>query len=381
MSSIIPFLDVGAAYRELQCEIDAAIQRVLSSGCYILGEEVEAFEAEWASYCHASYAVGVSNGLDALTLSLMALGIGEGDEILVPTNTYIATWLAVTAVGARVIPIEPDPITHTIDPSRIEEALTPAAKAIVAVHLYGHPASLDPLRQLAQKHNLFLIEDAAQAHGACYFGTPIGAHGDAVCWSFYPTKNLGALGDAGAITTNNSDLAHRLRLLRNYGSSRKYHHEIIGRNARLDPIQAAILRVKLKYLDIWNQRRAQNARRYCEALSSLPIQLPSVAPYATHAWHLFVIRISQRDRFQSYLARHGIETLIHYPTPPHRQPAYRDTIGADRSFPIAELLAREVLSLPIGPHLTAAEQARIIETIHLYHAHPPSSKESLDGPQ
>ena len=251
---MIPFLDLGAAYRELKTEIDAAVHRVLDSGWYILGPEVEAFEAEWAAFCEADHAVGVANGLDALILALRALDIGAGDEVIMP-STYVATWLAVTAVGARPVPVEPDPATHNIDPGRIAAAITSATRAILPVHLYGQPADLDPILALARSRGIAVVEDAAQAHGARYKGQGIGAHGDAVCWSFYPGKNLGALGDGGAVTTNRTDLADRIRVLGNYGSRVKYVNEVQGVNSRLDPIQAAVLRAKLRHLDAWTERR------------------------------------------------------------------------------------------------------------------------------
>ncbi|TSE18646.1 dTDP-3-amino-3,4,6-trideoxy-alpha-D-glucose transaminase [Tepidimonas alkaliphilus] len=362
MSATVAFLDLGAAYRELKEEIDAAVHRVLASGCYVLGAEVEAFEAEWAAYCQAQHAVGVSNGLDALILALQALGIGPGDEVIVPSNTYIATWLAVSEVGAVVAPVEPDPSTYTLDPARVEASISPRTRAILAVHLYGQPADLDPLLTLARRYGLYLIEDAAQAHGARYKGQRIGAHGDAVCWSFYPSKNLGALGDAGAVTTNDSAIAERIRLLRNYGSRRKYHHELRGRNARLDPIQAAVLRVKLAYLDSWNERRRALAACYHEKLACSELALPKQAPWADHVWHLFVVRTPKRDELQRHLATQGIETLIHYPIPPHRQTAYRDLFSTDKTvLPIAEILAGEVLSLPIGPHVKLEAAERIAQ--------------------
>ncbi len=347
----IPFLDLSAAYGELKAEIDAAVTRVLGSGWYILGPEVEAFEAEWAQYCGADHAVGVANGLDALVLALRALDIGAGDEVIVPSNTYIATWLAVSAVGARPVPVEPDPETHNIDPARIEAAVTPATAAVLAVHLYGQPADLDPILALARRHGLAVIEDAAQAHGARYRGRRIGAHGDAVCWSFYPGKNLGALGDGGAVTTDRADLADRIRLLRNYGSREKYVNECRGVNSRLDPIQAAVLRVKLHHLDAWNERRAAIARIYTEGLAGGGVTCPAVPDWAAPAWHLYVLRCADRDGLQARLREAGVGTLIHYPIPPHMQAAYADLGLEPEALPIARRLAGEVLSLPIGPHL------------------------------
>lgn len=356
---MIPFLDLGAAYRELKLEIDAAIQRVLDSGWYILGPEVEAFEAEWARYCGTEHAVGLANGLDALILALRALDVGPGDDVIVPSNTYIATWLAVTAVGARLVPVEPDPTTHNIDPSRIAAALTPATKVILPVHLYGQPADLDPILALARMHGLRVVEDAAQAHGARYKGRRIGAHGDVVCWSFYPGKNLGALGDGGAVTTTQADIADRIRVLRNYGSRVKYVNEVQGVNSRLDPIQAAVLRVKLPYLDVWTDRRRAAAAAYGQGLKDTGLILPKVPDWADPAWHLYVVRSSERNELQKQLSEAGVGTLIHYPVPPYLQAAYASLgLGAD-DLPLATQLAGEVLSLPMGPHVSESDIDRV----------------------
>lgn len=357
---MIPFLDLRVAYLELKPEIDAAVARVLDSGWYILGEEVEAFEAEWAAYCQAKHAVGVGNGLDALHLALLALGVGAGDEVIVPSNTYIATWLAVSAVGARPVPVEPDPATHNIDPARIEAAVTPATRVLLPVHLYGQPADLDPIHALAAKYGLNVVEDAAQAHGARYKGRRIGGHGDLVCWSFYPGKNLGALGDAGAVTTNNAVLADRIRVLRNYGSRVKYVNEVQGVNSRLDPIQAAVLRVKLNHLDEWNDRRRAIAMIYSEKLQDTDLVLPRVPDWADPVWHLYVVRSAGRDMLQKRLADNGIGTLIHYPIPPHMQHAYADLNFPADALPLARRLAGEVLSLPIGPHFAAQACDQVI---------------------
>lgn len=349
---MIPFLDLGAAYRELKTDIDAAVQRVLDSGWYILGPEVEAFEAEWADYCGAAHCVGVANGLDALILALRALGVGEGDEVIVPSNTYIATWLAVTAVGGRPVPVEPDAATHNIDPARISAAITPATKAILPVHLYGQPADIDAILELARSRGLRVIEDAAQAHGATYKGRRIGGHGDIVCWSFYPGKNLGAMGDAGAITTNDAGLADQIRVLRNYGSRQKYVNEVEGVNSRLDPVQAAVLRAKLSFLDEWTARRRAIADIYAEGLKGLGLTLPEVPIWADPVWHLYVVQSKDRGGLQKRLAHAGVGTLIHYPIPPHMQAAYQRLGFDSEDFPIARRLAESVLSLPIGPHLS-----------------------------
>jgi dTDP-4-amino-4,6-dideoxygalactose transaminase len=348
---MIPFLDLGAAYRELKPEIDAAVSRVLESGWYILGPEVEAFEAEWAAYCDAKHAVGVANGLDALTLALRALDIGPGDEVIVPSNTYIATWLAVSSVGATPVPVEPDVATHNINPALIEAAITSRTRALLPVHLYGQPADMDPILDIASHHGLRVIEDAAQAHGARYKGQRIGAHGDIACWSFYPGKNLGAIGDAGAITTNDTALAERVALLRNYGSRQKYVNEEAGVNSRLDPIQAAVLRVKLEVLDEWTERRRAVASAYTKGLAQSDVILPHVPDWADPAWHLYVVRTSDRDALQDRLTEAGIGTLVHYPIPPHMQKAYADMQILPDAFPLARDLASEVLSLPMGPQL------------------------------
>jgi len=357
---MIPFLDLRAAYLELKPQIDVAVARVLESGWYILGPEIEAFEAEWAAYCEAKHAVGLGNGLDALILALRALDIGQGDEVIVPSNTYIATWLAVSGVGATPVPVEPDPATHNIDPTLIEASITPQTRAILPVHLYGQPADLDPILVIARRHGLRVIEDAAQAHGARYKGRRIGAHGDIVCWSFYPGKNFGALGDAGAVTTNDAALADRVALLRNYGSRQKYVNEVAGVNSRLDPIQAAVLRVKLKVLDEWTNRRRAVATAYTEGLKGIGLILPHVPDWAEPVWHLYVVRTFQRDVLQAQLAEAGISTLIHYPIPPHMQAAYAATEILSNALPLARNMAAEVLSLPIGPQLDIEQVEHVI---------------------
>lgn len=359
----IPFLDLGAGYRELKGEIDEAVARVLASGWYILGPEVESFEAEFAAFCEAKHAVGVANGLDALTLSLRALNIGPGDEVIVPSNTYIATWLAVSEVGAKPVPVEPDPQTYNLNPEGIVAAIGPKTRAIIAVHLYGQPADLDPIQEVTRQNDLVLIEDAAQCVGARYRGRRIGAHGDAICWSFYPGKNLGAMGDGGAVTTDDPDLAKRIRILANYGSETKYEHRLRGVNSRLDPIQAAILRVKLPYLDAWNARRQAFAERYLDGLPAEDLVLPTVPNWAEPVWHLFVVRSQARRALQAHLASAGIGTLIHYPIPPHLQGAYRDCAVVRAALPVAEELAQEVLSLPIGPHASEQDIDTVIQEI------------------
>jgi dTDP-4-amino-4,6-dideoxygalactose transaminase len=347
----VPFLDLQAAYAELKPELEAAVLASLRSGSYIGGHDVEAFEVEFAEYVNATHCVGVGNGLDALRLALMAMGVDDGDEVIVPSNTYIATWMAVSQCGAVPVPVEPVEATCNLDPERMEAAITPRTRVILPVHLYGQPAELDPILSVARKHGLRVLEDAAQAHGARYRGRRIGSHGDAVAWSFYPGKNLGALGDAGAVTTNDPQVADRIRVLRNYGSREKYVNEVQGVNSRLDPVQAAALRLKLKVLDAWNARRAAIARRYSAALAGSGFTLPVVAGGAEPAWHLYVIRHPERDRIQRSLTEAGIGTLIHYPIPPHLQKAYAGAGFASGQFPIAERIAAEALSLPIGPQL------------------------------
>ena len=356
----VPFLDLGAAYLELKDDLDAAYHRVMDSGWFILGKEVEAFEREFAAYCEAAHCVGVGNGLEALHLILRAYGIGPGDEVIVPANTYIATWLAVSYAGATPIPVEPDARTYNLDPALIEAAITPATRAILPVHLYGQPADMDPIKALASRYGLKVIEDAAQAHGARYHGRRVGGLGDAAGFSFYPGKNLGALGDGGAVVTNDADLAERVRVLRNYGSRVKYHNEVKGFNSRLDELQAALLRVKLPVLDAWNERRRAAAARYLDGLAGSELGLPYVPKWAEPVWHLFVVRHPQRDALQQRLQQAGIGTMIHYPIPPHLQPAYAELGYSAGAFPISEAIHREVLSLPMGPQLTAAQQGRVL---------------------
>lgn len=348
---MIPFLDLKAPYLELKQAIDEAIARVVSSGWFIGGAEVDQFEADYAAYCGAAHAVGVANGLDALHLALRALDVGPGDEVIVPSNTYIATWLAVSQCGATPVPVEPDARTYNIDPARIEAAITARTKVILPVHLYGQPADMEPILVIAHEHGLRVLEDGAQAHGARYKGKRIGAHGDVVAWSFYPGKNLGAFGDGGAITTNDADIADRIRVLRNYGSRVKYVNDVQGFNSRLDPIQAAALCVKLKVLDEWNARRSAIANRYQIELSNTGLILPFVPEWAEPAWHLYVVQHPQRDALSKGLADAGIGSLIHYPIPPHLQDAYASASFVKGQFPLAEQIANQCLSLPIGPHL------------------------------
>jgi dTDP-4-amino-4,6-dideoxygalactose transaminase len=356
----VEFLDVRSAYLELKDQIDEAVSRVLTSGRYVLGAELKSFELEWANYCQSEFAVGVANGLDALILALMAIDIKPGDEVILPSNTFIATWLAVSLVGATPVPVPPIRDTYNIDPEQIREKISQRTKAIIAVHLYGQPADLDPIISIAKQTGLYVIEDAAQAHGALYRGKRIGAHGDIVCWSFYPGKNLGAAGDAGAITTNNQHYASRIALLRNYGSSEKYVHTILGKNSRLDEIQAAILRIKLRHLDQWNLRRMEIATSYSTALSTF-VKTPTVHACTRPVWHLYVVRLNNRDKVKTTLLKHGIETNIHYPTPPSSQLAYANS--TDHLAPCPYDDAKHLLSLPIGPHLSSNQVAVVIDRV------------------
>lgn len=361
----VPYLNLNPVYDDLRAELDAAYHRVMHSGRYLLGPELEQFESAFASYCGAAHCVGVANGLDALHLILRAYGIGPGDEVLVPTHTFIATWLAVSYAGATPVPVEPDPQTFNIAPSRIEPAITPRTKAIMPVHLYGQPADMDPILALARRHNLKVIEDNAQAHGARYKGRRTGSLADAAATSFYPAKNLGAFADGGAVTTNDAALAERLRALRNYGSQKKYDHACLGFNSRLDELQAAFLRVKLAHLDEWNARRRNLACRYLNELSGVPsLQLPFVPEWAEPVWHIFPVRHARRDQLQSSLANAGVGTLIHYPIPPHLSGAYARAADKPNHFPIAEEIAKTELSLPLHPHLQPQQQDFVIEALH-----------------
>ncbi len=353
MTAAVPFLDLRSPLASIRVELDQAYALVMDSGQYVLGPELSAFEEEFARYCEAEHCVGVGNGMEALQLVLHAWGIGAGDEVIVPAHTYIATWLAVTYCGAHPVPVEPREDTYNIDPGRIEAAITRRTRAIIAVHLYGQPADIDPINTISRRCGLKILEDAAQGHGARYYGRRTGGLADAACFSFYPSKNLGAFGDGGAVTTNDADLARRLRRLRNYGSDEKYVHSVSGFNSRLDELQASFLRIKLRHLDAWNARRSQVAQWYFRVLpKSFPdLVLPKVPEWAEPCWHQFVVRTPERDSLQIRLAARGVSTLIHYPTPPHRQPAYRDQGFEALKLPCTESLSSEVLSLPMGPHL------------------------------
>ncbi len=362
----VPFLDLQAAHAELRTGIAEAMLRVLDSERVLMGPELEEFEAAWARATGARHAVGVGSGLDALSLGLRAVGVGPGDEVLVPSHTFVATWLAVVHVGATPVAVDVDPATGAWDAAAVDAAVGPRTRALVPVHLYGHPVDLDPLLAVARRHGLAVLDDAAQAHGARYRGQPVGGLTTATAWSFYPGKNLGALGDGGAVTTSDPEVARRLRSLRNYGSTQKYVHDEVGWNSRLDEVQAALLSVKLRRLAEHNARRAEVARRYADGLAGLPLTLPSTADWASPVWHLYVVRTRQRDALRAHLEAHGVQTGVHYPVPPHRQAAFAGTPLAAAHLPAADLLAGEVLSLPMGPHLTAAQQDVVIDTVRSF---------------
>lgn len=372
--SNIKFLDLQKINNQHRQEIDGAIQKVLNSGWYLLGEAVEKFESSFATYCGVKHCIGISNGLDALILILRAyieLGLmKEGDEVIVPANTYIASILAISSNKLIPVLVEPDILTYNINPDLIQEKINRKTRAIMPVHLYGQCAEMEIINALSKKYNLLVIEDAAQAHGAIYEGRRTGNLGDASGFSFYPGKNLGAFGDGGAVTTNNNELAEIIRALRNYGSHKKYNNLYKGFNNRLDEIQAAVINVKLKYLDEENQRRREIAQYFCSKIKNKKIILPfdnsslNIKDYRGHVWHLFVIRTTERDRLQKYLEDNGIQTVIHYPVPPHKQPAYKE--WNHLSFPITEKIHNEVLSLPIGTHLSDMDIEFVSEKLNAY---------------
>ena len=359
----VPFLDLKKHYFEYQEEFEKSILDSLRSGRFIGGNDVIQFENEFAKFSNSKFCIGVSNGLDALFLSLLSLGIGKGDEVLVPTNTFIATWLAVSLCGAKPLPVEPDIKTHNINPKNIEKFISHKTKAIIPVHLYGEPADLDSINHIAKKYDLHVIEDAAQAHGSKYKNKPIGSHSELVSWSFYPGKNLGAFGDGGAVTTNNEDLYEKICLLRNYGSLKRYEHIKKGYNCRLDPVQASVLKVKLNYLDKLNSRRKDIAKTYNSELSRTNLILPSVSDTNTSSWHLYCIRSEKRNYLIEYLSKKGIETLVHYPIPPHLQKAYSNLGYKKGDFPISEMLSEQLVSLPIDPFMTDSQVRYVIKIL------------------
>lgn len=357
----IPFLSLNRQNKDIRILLDQAYKRVMNSGHFILGPELEAFENEFALYSNVNYCVGVGNGLDALYFLLLAYGIGKGDEVIVPSNTFIATWLAVSQSGATPVPVEPNIESYNIDPTLIERAISARTRCIMPVHLYGQPADMDAINEIAKKYNLIVIEDAAQSQGALYKGKKTGSLGHAAGTSFYPGKNLGAMGDGGAILTNDYTIAQKIKKFRNYGSTIKYHHDSMGFNSRLDEIQAAFLRVKIKMLDNWNNSRSIIALRYTQLLKASKVITPIIQENINSAWHLYVIRSKERDKLKNYLERHQISTVIHYPLPPHKQNCYN--LLSNNNLPIAEMLANEVLSLPLFHSIKNEEVEWITEKI------------------
>lgn len=363
MTETIPLVDLRAQYQPLMEEIQNAIDSVLDGMQLFLGKNVQAFEAEFAEYCGVPYAVGIGSGTEALHLALLACGIGPGDEVITVSHTFIATVEAIHLAGARPVLVDIDPDTYTIDVNQIEDKITAQTKAIIPVHLYGQPADMDPILTIADKHHLIVVEDASQAHGAEYKGKRTGSMGDVGCFSFYFSKNLGAYGEAGMCVTNKPEIARRLRMLRDHGSEDKYCHSIMGVNARLDEVQAAVLRVKLRKLDEWNEARRRNAKSYDECLGDSPVVTPGEALYGKHVYHLYVIRTARRDRLQTYLRERGISTGIHYPIPVHLQRAWRTANYRTESFPVTERYVGEILSLPMYPELTEESIQRVAEAI------------------
>jgi dTDP-4-amino-4,6-dideoxygalactose transaminase len=363
----VPFVDLKAQYHVLAEEVNQAISQVLENTSFILGEDVELFEQELAAYCGTEHCVGLDNGTSALELTLRAFGIGPGHEVITAANTFIATVSAIAFTGATPVLVDIDPRTYNLDVEAVERAITSRTKAILPVHLYGQPADMKPLLHLARLNNLALIEDACQAHGAYYRGQRVGSLGDAACFSFYPAKNLGAYGDGGAMVTNDAEIAAKVRMLRNYGQTRKYHHKFVAYNRRLDTLQAAVLRVKLRYLDQWNEDRARNAQRYDELLADLPVITPDVAAEISHVYHLYVIRVRNREALQAHLSERGIATGIHYPVPIHLQEAYLYLGYEQGDFPKTEECAKEILSLPMYAELTAEQCIYVADAIHEFH--------------
>jgi dTDP-4-amino-4,6-dideoxygalactose transaminase len=359
----VPFVDLKAQYQSIKSEIDVAVARVIESAWFVLGPEVESFERSFAEYIGARFCIGVNSGTAALQLALLAGGIGAGDEVIVPTNTFFATAETVSVVGATPVFVDANPVSYSIHVSKIEAAITPRTRAIIPVHLYGQAADLDPIIETAQRHRLLVIEDAAQAHGAEYKGRRVGALAPMGCFSFYPGKNLGAYGEGGAIVTNDSDLARRLRLLRDHGSPQKYVHDLIGYNFRMEAIQGAVLSVKLRHLDAWNDLRRAHATRYQQLLNDSGLILPRETPYARHIYHVYVVQSDARDELQTKLSESGIQTVIHYPIPIHLQPAYASLGYRRGDFPEAERQCDRVLSLPMFPELTDEQQRAVARAI------------------
>jgi dTDP-4-amino-4,6-dideoxygalactose transaminase len=359
----VPYLDLKAQYQSIKTEIDAAIHGVLESCQFVLGSEVAAFERDFAAYCGTTECIALNSGTSALHLALLAAGIAPGDEVITTPFTFVASVAAILYAGARPVLVDIDPRSFTIDPAHIEAAITPRTKAILPVHLYGQPADMDPIMDIARKHRLVVIEDAAQAHGARHKGRPVGSIGDMACFSFYPGKNLGAYGEGGAVTTSNPDYANTIRMLRDWGQDRKYHHLLRGYNYRMEGFQGAVLRVKLRHLELWTEARRAIVRQYNDLLSDCDLETPAEMPWARHVYHVYTIRSNERDNLQTTLAKEGIQTGIHYPVPVHLQPAYADLGYGPGAFPQAEAAAKQVLSLPLYPELSPQAVVQVAEAV------------------
>jgi dTDP-4-amino-4,6-dideoxygalactose transaminase len=360
----VPFLDLRAQYHSIKEDIDAAIERVLESSQFVLGDEVAGFEREFAAYTGAAHAIALNSGTSALHLAFLAAGIGAGDEVITVPHTFVATVAAIRYTGARAVFVDVDPTTLTMDPAQVEGAITSRTRAIVPVHLYGQPADMDPILEIARRRNLAVIEDAAQAHGARYKGRPVGSLGDLACFSFYPGKNLGACGEGGMVVTRNHEYARTVRMLRDWGQDRKYHHVLAGYNYRMEGLQGAVLRVKLRHLEAWTEARRARARRYHDLLADTDLRLPVEASGVRHVYHVYAVRTPERDAVATALAAEGIQTGIHYPIPVHLQPAYADEAWGRGSFPHSERAADEVLSLPLFPEMTEAQQEAVAQALH-----------------
>jgi dTDP-4-amino-4,6-dideoxygalactose transaminase len=360
----VPLVDLKRQYARIKTEIKEAIDNVLESGEYMLGENVRKFEEEFANYCGVKYGVGVNSGTDALTLSLQAIGIKPGDEVITVPNSFVSTANCIVFCGAKPVFVDVEPDTLNLDPEKLKSAITEKTKAIIVVHMHGHSADMDAIKDIAERRNIYIVEDACQAHGALYKGKKVGSFGDIACFSFYPTKNLGGYGDGGMVVTNNEELADKVRSLRNYGRVAPYIYRILGYNSRLDELQAALLRVKLKYLDVWNEERRRNAKIYSQYLSEFPeIRIPIEKEYAKHVYWVYVIRTKHRDKLQNFLNKNGVETMIHYPVPIHLQECYSYLGLAEGSFPVTERASKEMLSLPMFPELTEEEIEYVVQTI------------------
>jgi len=362
----VPYLDLKAQYQSIKPEIDAAIARVLDSCQFVLGSEVAGFEQDFAAYSGTSECIAVNSGTSALHLALLAAGVGPGDEVITVPFTFVASVAAILYTGAKPVLVDIDPRSFTIDPSAIEAAITPRTKAILPVHLYGQAADMDPVLEIARRHGLIVIEDAAQAHGAKYKGRPVGSIGDMACFSFYPGKNLGAYGEGGAVTTSNPDYARAVRMLRDWGQDRKYHHVLRGYNYRMEGFQGAILRVKLRHLDKWTEGRRTGAKQYNELLTDCEVETPKEMPWGQHVYHVYTVCAEDRGGLQAALAADGIQTGIHYPVPVHQQPAYSDSAYGPGSFPHAERAANRVLSLPLYPELSSQRIAHVVEAVRKF---------------